>query len=53
MVDKYADVLRIDGMLPLEKAEMVISSEFYEAVVKREFDSARQLIDLMKALEII
>ena len=53
MVDKYADVLRIDGMLPMEKAEMVLFSEFYEAVVKREFENARKLLDLMKALEII
>ena len=53
MVDKYADTLRIEGMLPLEKAETVLFSEFYEAVVKREFEVARKIVDLMKALEII
>lgn len=53
MVDKCADTLRIDGLLPLEKAEMVLFSEFYEAVVKREYEAAREIVDLLKALEII
>lgn len=53
MAEGSADVVRIDGMLPLEKAETVLFSEFYAAVVKREFEVARKIVDLMKALEII
>lgn len=53
MVDSSAGYLRIDGLLPLEKAESVLFLQFFDCVEKREFEAAGKLVGLMKELEII
>ena len=53
MVDSSAGFLKIDGLLPLEKAESVLFLQFFDCVEKREYEAAGKLVGLMKELEII